>query len=497
MVRVSTLSPSSCSTSPTKIASAGIKQFPITSRNLEPRNPTRWWGFEYHPEGIRVGKGWYPTLTMDWVKGKSLGEWVREAMQRKNPDLAAVKSMSEAWAQLVLNIQEASIAHGDLQHDNVLVVGNIPLLVDYDGMCVPELAPTDPKKRLEQLEFGKPAYQHPARPGENWACISTTSPRGSSWLPCGQWWPTLAFITRFVLKTENENLLFTPPDLVHPASSILWPELLKCKDPEVRDWSRSIRESLDKPFDQIPRFVLDPFDRLRKLVVAVPRDWAGIAAETSRLSKSGKAIPADLAAAADPIGRLREVCNTSRKDYPLFAGEADALINSGKPIPADLKAITDDARKRVACRDAVLNALASGNPRAAKAAFQKPLLDSWAERRLITAAEAAIVQVEVLDKLKAATLSPGDGRTLVKLWTSDGFTVAGVAEADGYGKIADDWAKKLLAADAFIKLYGTPGVAEQGLSSAWKQVAAAGAHPTLIRPEHRCAAVKKPFAGHR
>ncbi|HEV3439067.1 MAG TPA: hypothetical protein VG122_16995 [Gemmata sp.] len=454
-------------------------------KKLGSKKPSAMVGFEYHPEGIRVGKWWYPTLTMDWVKGKSLGEWVREAMERKVPDVAAVKMMADAWVQLVVDIQTAAIAHGDLQHDNIMVVGNSPVLVDYDGMCVPELAPTDPKKRLEQLEFGKPAYQHPARPAEK---LGPHLDHFAAWVILVALRAMVvdpSLYVRFVLKTQNENLLFTPPDMATPASSILWPELLKCKDPDVREWSRMIRESLDKPFDKIPQFVLDPFDRLRKLVSAIPRDWVGIAAETTRLTKVGKTIPADLVAAADPIGRLREVCATARKDYPVIASEAEALVKSGKPIPADLKAITDDARKRVSCRDAVLAALDSGNPRATKAAFQKALLDGWAEKRLISDAETAIVQVEVLDKLKAAALSPGDGRALVKLWTADGFKVGGIPEADEYGRLADDWTKKLAAADAFIKLYSISGVAEQGLATAWKNVTAVGLHPTLIRPEHR------------
>ena len=36
-------------------------------KRLGPRKPAALVGFEYHPEGIRVGKGWYPTLTMEWV----------------------------------------------------------------------------------------------------------------------------------------------------------------------------------------------------------------------------------------------------------------------------------------------------------------------------------------------------------------------------------------------------------------------------------------------
>jgi hypothetical protein len=454
-------------------------------KKLGARKPGSMVGFEYHPEGIRVGKWWYPTLTMEWVKGKSLGEWVREAMERNVPDVAAVKSMAEAWVQLVVDIQTATIAHGDLQHDNIMVVGTTPQLVDYDGMCVPELAPTDPKKRLEQLEFGKPAYQHPKRPSEK---LGLHLDHFAAWIILIALRAIVAepgLYSRFVVKTENENLLFTPPDMATPAISKLWPELFKSKDPDVRDWSRMVRASLDKPFDQIPEFVLDPFDRLRNLVTAIPRDWAGIAAETTRLTKAGKTVPADLLAATDPIGRLREVCTAARKDYQLIASEADALVKLGKSIPVDMKAVTDDARKRVSCRDAVRTALEYANPRAAKASFQKALLDGWTEKRLISDAEAAIIQVEILDKLKAAVQSPGDGRALVKLWTTEGFKVAGIVEADEYGRAVDGWAKKLAAADTFIRLYGTTSIAEQGLAVAWKQLAAVGSHPTLIRPEHR------------
>lgn len=454
-------------------------------KKLGAKKPGALVSFKYHAEGIRVGKWWYPTLTMEWVKGKSLGEWVRESMEKKVPDVAAVKAMSEAWCQLVSDIQTAAISHGDLQHDNIMVVGNKPLLVDYDGMCVPELAPADPKKRLEQLEFGKPAYQHPGRPAEK---LNLHLDHFAAWVILIALRAIVAdpsLYVRYVTKTENENLLFTPPDMATPGSSTLWPELAKCKDADVREWSRVIRASLDKPFDQIPQFVLDPFERLRGLVVSVPRDWAGIAVESERLRKAGKLIPAELLAASDPIGRLRELCAPAVKDYPVIASEADGLVKSGKPIPNELKSITDDARKRVLCRDAVRYALDAGNPRGTKAAFQKALLEGWVERRLITDAEIALVQVEVLDKLKAAVSSPEDGRVLVRLWKADGFKVAGIDEADGYGRTAEDWAKKIEAADAFLKLHSMAGVSERGLAAAWKQVVAVGLHPTLIRPEHR------------
>ncbi len=366
-------------------------------KKLGPKKPTAMVGFEYHPEGIRVGKAWYPTLTMEWVRGKALGEWVREAMERRNPDVAAVRATADAWARLVGEIQAAQIAHGDLQHDNVMVVGNQLILVDYDGMCVPALAPADPRKRLEQLEFGKPAYQHPARANEK---LGPHLDHFAAWVILIALRATAAdpgLYARFVTRTANENLLFIPPDMATPEKSELWPELLRCKDTEVRDWARIMRTTLNKPyrpFDQLPSFTLDPVSRLRRLTVAVPRDWAAVAAE------------------------------------------ADALTHAGKVVPPDLKAIAADAVKRVTCRDAVKQALDAKNPRAVKAAFVKPLLEGWADARLIADAEAAASQVAVLDKLKTAMASPGDGRALVKLWAAEGSKVAGIPEAESYR--ADD-----------------------------------------------------------
>ncbi len=450
-------------------------------KKLGAKKPTAMVGFEYHPEGIRIGKAWYPTLTMEWVKGKSLGEWVREAMEQKKPNTDAVRKMADAWIQLVLEIQAAQIAHGDLQHDNVMVVGQTPVLVDYDGMCVPALA--DPKKPLEQLEFGKPAYQHPARPAEK---LTPNLDHFAAWVILIALRASAAdhgLYHRFVTKTQNENLLFTPPDMVTPAGSALWQELIRCKDPEVRDWAKMIRESLDKPFIQIPAFSLDPFSALRKLVATLPRDWAGIAAESARLVKAGKKLPPELASAADPVGRLDELCKAARPDYAAIATETDALTRSGKTIPDWIRPVAAEAIKRVNCREAVQRALNAKDPRAVRTAFQKPLLEGWADKKLIADAEASIGQVVILDKLKAAVAAPGDGKALVRLWADHGFTIAGLPEAEGYQTEISRWSAKINAATEFIKVFTARG-SEKALAAAWDKVTAAGLHSD-ITPEHR------------
>jgi hypothetical protein len=64
---------------------------------------------------------------------------------------------------LASRLREAGVAHGDLQHGNVLLVpatdtDRLSLkLVDYDGMFVPALT------GAQTGEVGHPAYQHPQR----------------------------------------------------------------------------------------------------------------------------------------------------------------------------------------------------------------------------------------------------------------------------------------------------------------------------------------------
>ena len=176
------------------------------------------------------------------------------------------------------------------------------------------------------------------------------------------------------------------------------------------------------------------------------------------------------------------MCNSAKKDFVAIAIEADALTRSGKVVPPDLKPIALDAVKRVNCRDAVQKALDAKNPRGAKLAFIKPLLDGWADRRLIADAEAASAQVEVLDKLKAAVASPGDGRSLGKLWTAEGFKVAGIPEAELYRAEATRWQDRVGAVDAFLSLYKGKAT-EQQLAESWQRVVAVGRHPDITH-EH-------------
>ncbi len=92
-------------------------------------------------------------------------------------DSRAIKQMADAWIELVGELRGHGIAHGDLQHGNVMVVGDRLVLVDYDCMYVPTMISDEDR---EAWEFGMPGYQHPDRVGQTLGPRSTTSRHGPS-----------------------------------------------------------------------------------------------------------------------------------------------------------------------------------------------------------------------------------------------------------------------------------------------------------------------------
>lgn len=110
-------------------------------------------GFAFLPEGIRVGGRPYPLLKMEWVQGEALDRWI----ERHLGDPAALRGLADRWVVMLRALRKAGVAHGDLQHGNILVVNDELRLIDYDGMYVPALA------GRPGTEVGHRNYQHPRR----------------------------------------------------------------------------------------------------------------------------------------------------------------------------------------------------------------------------------------------------------------------------------------------------------------------------------------------
>lgn len=107
----------------------------------------------YLDEGISVGGAWWPAVSMEWVGGRALNAEVEARLG----DGDALLALAETFREMVRSLEALGIAHGDLQHGNILVSEGGLRLIDYDAMYLPAIAD------LPQREWGHRNYQHPRR----------------------------------------------------------------------------------------------------------------------------------------------------------------------------------------------------------------------------------------------------------------------------------------------------------------------------------------------
>ena len=161
-------------------------------------------GFEFQEQGIRSRGGWYPLLKMQWVEGEPLDRFVARSLS----DPSALLEAARRWSDLMKVLQESGIAHGDLQHGNVLVHDGNFMLIDYDGMFVPSL------NGRVSAELGHRNYQHPRRTEQD---FGPNVDRFSAWVI----WLSLVALARqpdlwTALRGGDECLLFRAADFANP-----------------------------------------------------------------------------------------------------------------------------------------------------------------------------------------------------------------------------------------------------------------------------------------
>ena len=112
--------------------------------------------FYYEERGIVVGGTIYPTIRMKWVQGRNIKEYIGQNLNNSEK----LFRLAGRFLKMVKTLHKASIAHGDLQHENIMVNsrGNL-VLIDYDSLYIPELKGVAD----EDIIAGKPDYQHPCR----------------------------------------------------------------------------------------------------------------------------------------------------------------------------------------------------------------------------------------------------------------------------------------------------------------------------------------------
>ena len=110
--------------------------------------------FEYIEKGINIEGRIYPTTRMRWIDGITIKDYICQNRDSKQ----LLKELAEKFLAMTRALHNLSLAHGDLQHGNILVSNDQKLyLVDYDSFYCPEL-----EGEADNVT-GLPDYQHPSR----------------------------------------------------------------------------------------------------------------------------------------------------------------------------------------------------------------------------------------------------------------------------------------------------------------------------------------------
>ena len=196
--------------------------------------------YTYLPQGIRVRGQWYPVVRMAWIAGQQLHQYIEDHLRHSQ----LLERLVIQWRGVVAGLCGAHMAHGDLQHGNILVDGHDQLhLVDYDGFFIPALHTQPPGER------GHPNYQHPERQQHGYYAANADA-----------FSALVIYLALLALRTEpglwswhtGENLIFKADDFTQPGRTAVWQRLQGSVDPEVQRLTATLERFCREPVSAVP-----------------------------------------------------------------------------------------------------------------------------------------------------------------------------------------------------------------------------------------------------
>ncbi|MBY0550098.1 MAG: hypothetical protein K2W95_22675 [Candidatus Obscuribacterales bacterium] len=197
--------------------------------------------FEYLEEGIAVGGQWFPVLKMDWVDGLPLNTFVDQNLLNRTR-LADLRYKFQAMMD---SMRAWGIAHGDLQHGNIMVCDGELFLVDYDAMFVPALA------GYASNELGHSNYQHPLRTGSD---FGPWLDNFSAWIIDTALLCLLHDPSLWNTFNGDESLLFRQTDFANPEKSQLLSVLQDHEVDAIRERGAMLKQYLAVRPQLVPPF---------------------------------------------------------------------------------------------------------------------------------------------------------------------------------------------------------------------------------------------------
>ena len=190
--------------------------------------------FQFLKQGIQIRSSWFPIVKMQWAEGDLLHSHIEKQL-RYPGSLATLRAK---WVTLVRDLEAARVAHGDLQHGNILVRGGSIQLVDYDGMWVPAL------KGRHATETGHRAYQHPERSEQDYGQEIDRFSALVIYLSLAALEKDARLWERF---HTGDNLIFVREDFQQVGRSEIWHQLRRIGSAQIEQLAAAMAAMLQQP----------------------------------------------------------------------------------------------------------------------------------------------------------------------------------------------------------------------------------------------------------
>lgn len=192
--------------------------------------------FKYLDDAILINGVIYPVVVMDWVEGKPLKEFINDNISNHKSTL---QKIANNFKMMVEYFHKENIAHGDLQHGNILVKDDGSLIIiDYDSMFI------KPLEGMSDAIKGLPGYQHPSRNQNKF--INHKLDYFSELVIYLSLLTFDNYPNLWSKYYETEDLLFSKDDFNNPNSSVIINTLLSSSNQIIKDLTQRLKEQLSK-----------------------------------------------------------------------------------------------------------------------------------------------------------------------------------------------------------------------------------------------------------
>jgi serine/threonine protein kinase len=180
----------------------------------------------------------FPVVKMQWVDGVPLDKYVEAHLFEPQ----VLLELASKITRMVADLESKGLAHGDLQHGNILVCGNDLKLVDYDGMYVPAF------QGERSPETGLPSYQHPRRDA---SVYNSAIDRFPLVVICAGLCALAVEPRLWYEFSTGDNLLFKREDFENIDRSPIFARLRNLRDEQARYFAETLREACKESPSQI------------------------------------------------------------------------------------------------------------------------------------------------------------------------------------------------------------------------------------------------------